>query len=134
MRRNIIFRGREPQSGVWRTGSLVTNANAALIVNLGGNSIDAIEVDPDTVQQMTNCYHHGHYVWEGDVFADPAKPDERYTVHYDIIRDEFRISLSHEVDKTRRSMSISLGYYLAEHPELEYMGNIIDLTDNTDKP
>lgn len=132
MRRNIIFRGRESQSGVWCTGSLVANANAALIVNLGGHSIDAIEVDPDTVQQMTNCYHHGRYVWEGDVYANPEKPGERYIVHYDIVRDEFRIALPDEVDKTRLSMS--LVYYLAGHDELEYVGNIIDLTDNTDKP
>lgn len=132
MRRNIIFRGREPQSGVWRTGSLVTNAHAALIVNLGCHSINAIQVDPDTVQQMTNCYHHGRYLWEGDVFANPEKPGERYTVHYDILHDEFRIALLDEVGKTRFSMS--LVYYLATHPELEYMGNIADLTDNTDKP
>ena len=134
MTRNILFKAKTLIGRELRIGSLIQSGDSAVIVNLGGNSIDAIEVDPDTVQQMTNCYHHGRYVWEGDVFADPAKPDERYTVHYDIIRDEFRISLSHEVDKTRRSMSISLGYYLAEHPELEYMGNIIDLTDNTDKP
>ena len=132
MRRNIIFRGREPQSGVWLTGSLVANANAALIVNLGGHSIEATEVDPDTVQQMTNCYHHGRDVWEGDVYIDPTKPGERYIVHYDIVRDEFRIALPDEGHKTRLSMP--LVYYLAGHDELEYVGNIIDLDDNTDKP
>ena len=132
MRRNIIFRGREPQSGVWYTGSLVANANAALIVTFGGHSIMAIEVDPDTVQQMTNCYHHRCVVWESDVYADPARPDLRYAVHYDVLRDEFRIFLPDEVDKTRLSAPLAL--YLAEHPELEYVCNIIDLTDNTDKP
>ena len=132
MRRNIIFRGREPQSGVWHTGSLVTNAHTALIVNLGCHSIDAIQVDPDTVQQMTNCYHNGRTVWEGDVYADPARPDLRYIVHYDIVRDEFRIALPDEGHKTRLSMP--LAYYLAGHDELEYVCNILDLTDNTDKP
>lgn len=132
MRRNIIFRGREPQSGTWHTGSLVANDHAALIVNLGGHSIEATEVDPDTVQQLTNCYHHGRDVWEGDVYADPARPGERYIVHYDIVRDEFRIALPDEDHKTRLSMPLM--YYLAEHPELEYVCNIIDLTDNTDKP
>ena len=131
MNRNIIFRGREPQSGAWHTGSLVTNANAALIVNLGGTTIDTIQVDPDTVQQMTNTRHGGRIVWEGDVYADPARPDLRYIVHYDIVRDEFRIALPDEGHKTRLSMP--LAYYLAGHDELEYVGNIIDLTDNTDK-
>ena len=132
MRRNIIFRGREPQSGVWHTGSLVTNANAALIVNLGGTTIDTIQVDPDTVQQMTNCYHHGRYVWEGDVYIDPDKPGLRYTVYYDILRDEYRIFVPASADQPR--LSASLVYYLARHDELEYVCNIIDLTDNTDKP
>ena len=132
MNRNILFKAKTLIGRELRIGSLIQSGDSAVIVNLGGNSIDAIEVDPDTVQQMTNCYHHGRYVWEGDVFADPAKPDERYTVHYDIIRDEFRIALPDEGHKTRLSMP--LVYYLAEHPELEYMGNIIDLTDNTDKP
>ena len=130
MRRNIIFRGREPQSGVWRTGSLVTNANAALIVNLGGNSIDAIEVDPDTVQQMTNCYHHGRYVWEGDVFATLANPDKRYTVYYDVVFDAFRIRWR----DSKTTSTAPLAAFLAEHPKMVYVGNIIDLDDNTDKP
>ena len=130
MTRNIIFRGREPQSGVWHTGSLVANDHAALIVNLSGTTIDAIEVDPDTVQQMTNCYHHGRYVWEGDVFATHARPGERYTVYYDIVRDEFRIRWS----DSKTTSTAPLVAFLAECPEMIYMGNIIDLTDNTDKP
>lgn len=132
MRRNIIFRGREPQSGCWRTGSLVANDHTALIVKLCGHSIDAIEVDPDTVQQMTNCYHHGRDVWEGDVYINPDKPGEHYKVHYDIIRDEFRIFVPASDDQPR--LSASLMYYLARHDELEYVCNILDLTDNTDKP
>ena len=131
MRRNIIFRGREPQSGVWHTGSLVTNTNTALIVNLGCHSIDAIQVDPDTVQQMTNCYHHGRVVWEGDVFTTIANPDKRYTVYYDVVFDAFRVRYT---DGNNRPKSEPLGLFLASHPSFEYMGNIIDLTDNTDKP
>ena len=130
MNRNIIFRGREPQSGVWRTGSLVTNAHTALIVNLGCHSIDAIQVDPDTVQQMTNCYHHGRVVWEGDVFTTIANPDKRYTVYYDVVFDAFRIRWS----DSKTASSAPLAAFLAERPEMIYMGNIIDLTDNTDKP
>ena len=130
MRRNIIFRGREPQSGVWHTGSLVTNTNTALIVNLGCHSIDAIQVDPDTVQQMTNCYHHGRVVWEGDVFTTIANPDKRYTVYYDVVFDAFRIRWS----DSKTASSAPLAAFLAERPEMIYMGNIIDLTDNTDKP
>ena len=130
MRRNIIFRGREPQSGVWHTGSLVTNANAALIVNLGGTTIDTIQVDPDTVQQMTNTRHGGRIVWEGDVYINPDKPGERYTVYYDVVFDAFRIRWSDS--KTARTAPLAA--FLAERPEMIYMGNIIDLTDNTDKP
>ena len=130
MRRNIIFRGREPQSGVWHTGSLVTNANAALIVNLGGTTIDTIQVDPDTVQQMTNCYHHRRVVWEGDVFTTLANPDKRYTVYYDVVFDAFRIRWS----DSKTTSTAPLAAFLAERPEMIYMGNIIDLTDNTDKP
>ena len=130
MRRNIIFRGREPQSGVWHTGSLVTNTNAALIVNLGGTTIDTIQVDPDTVQQMTNTRHGGRIVWEGDVYASPARPDLRYTVCYSPVYDGFRIRWSDDKGTHRESMA----YYLATHPELEYVCNIIDLTDNTDEP
>ena len=129
--RAILFKAKTLIGRELRMGSLIQSGNSAVIVNLGGNSIDAIEVDPDTVQQMTNCYHNGRYVWEGDVYADPAKPDLRYTVYYDILRDEYRITLPDEVDKTRYSMS--LVYYLARHDELEYVGNIADLTDNTDK-
>ena len=130
MNRNIIFRGREPQSGVWYIGCLVTNAHAALIVTFGGHSIMAIEVDPDTVQQRTNCYHHGRDIWEGDIYADPAKPGERYTVYYDVVFDAFRIRWSDS--KTARTAPLAA--FLAERPEMIYMGNIIDLTDNTDKP
>ena len=130
MNRNIIFRGREPQSGVWRNGSLVTNAHAALIVNLGCHSIDAIQVDPDTVQQMTNCYHHRRVVWEGDVFTNIANPDKRYTVYYDVVFDAFRIRWS----DSKTTSTAPLAAFLAERPEMIYMGNIIDLDDNTDKP
>lgn len=130
MNRNIIFRGREPQSGVWRTGSLVINAHTALIVNLGCHSIDAIQVDPDTVQQMTNCYHHRRDVWEGDVFTNIANPDKRYTVYYDVVFDAFRIRWS----DSKTASTAPLAAFLAEHPEMIYMGNIIDLDDNTDKP
>ena len=130
--RTIIFKAKTLISRELRMGSLIQSGDSAVIVNLGGNSIDAIEVDPDTVQQMTNCYHHGRYVWEGDVYADPDKPGERYTVYYDIVRDEFRSVLPDEGHKTRLSMPLVL--YLAEHPELEYACNILDLTDNTDKP
>ena len=132
MNRNIIFRGREPQFGGWVTGCLVANCRVAYIVTLGGYSLEATEVDPDTVQQRTNCYHHGRDVWEGDIYADPAKPGERYTVHYDILCDEFRIFVPTSANPTL--LSAPLVYYLATHPELEYVGNIIDLTDNTDKP
>ena len=130
MNRNIIFRGREPQSGVWHTGSLVTNTNAALIVNLGGTTIDTIQVDPDTVQQMTNTRHGGRIVWEGDVYASPATPDVRYTVYYDVVFDAFRIRWS----DSKTASTAPLAAFLAERPEMIYMGNIIDLTDNTDKP
>ena len=112
-------------------GSLIQSGNSAVIVNLGGNSIDAIEVDPDTVQQMTNCYHHGRTVWEGDVYADPARPDLRHTVYYDVVFDAFRVRYT---DGNNRPKSEPLGLFLASHPSFEYMGNIIDLTDNTDKP
>ena len=130
MRRNIIFRGREPQSGVWRTGSLVTNANAALIVNLGGTTIDTIQVDPDTVQQMTNTRHGGRIVWEGDVYASPATPDVRYTVYYDVVFDAFRIRWSDD----KGTHSERMAQFLATYNHYKYVGNIIDLTDNTDKP
>lgn len=132
MNRTILFKAKTLIGRELRTGSLIQTGHTAVIVNLGDNSIDAIEVDPDTVQQMTNCYHHGRYVWEGDIYADPARPDLRYTVYYDILCDAFRITLPDEVDKTRLAAPLAL--YLAEHPELEYVCNIADLTDNTDKP
>lgn len=130
--RTIIFKAKTLIGRELRIGSLIQSGDSAVIVNLGGNSIDAIEVDPGTVQQMTNCYHHGRYVWEGDVYINPDKPGERYTVHYDIIRDEFRIFVPASADQPR--LSASLVYYLARHDELEYVCNILDLTDNTDKP
>ena len=125
MNRNIIFRGREPQLGVWCTGCLVANARGTLIVTLGGHSIEATEVDPDTVQQMTNCYHHGRDVWEGDVYADPAKPDERYTVYYDVVFDAFRIRWSDD----KGTHSELMAQFLATYNHYKYVGNIIDLTD-----
>ena len=130
MNRNILFKAKTLIGRELRIGSLIQSGDSAVIVNLGGNSIDAIEVDPDTVQQMTNCYHHGRTVWEGDIYADPAKPDERYTVYYDVVFDAFRIRWS----DSKTTSTAPLVALLAGHPELEYMGNIIDLDDNTDKP
>lgn len=130
MRRNILFKAKTLISRELRMGSLIQSGDSAVIVNLGGNSIDAIEVDPDTVQQLTHCYYNGRTVWEGDVFANPANPGKRYTVYYDIVFDAFRIRWRDDKGTHRESMA----YYLATHPELEYVGNIIDLDDNTDKP
>ena len=127
MNRNIIFRGKELATGAWYEGYFVRNFPGAIIVKIGDYSITGTEVDPDTVQQMTNCYHHGRNVWEGDIYADPARPDLRYTAYYDILCDAFRITLPDEVDKTRLAAPLAL--YLAEHPELEYVGNILDITD-----
>ena len=128
--RAILFKAKTLIGRELRMGSLIQSGNSAVIVNLGGNSIDAIEVDPDTVQQMTNCYHNRRTVWEGDVFADPARPDLRYTVCYSPVYDGFRIRWSDDKGTHRESMA----YYLATHPELEYVCNILDLTDNPDKP
>lgn len=128
--RTIIFKAKTLISRELRMGSLIQSGDSAVIVNLGGHSIDAIEVDPDTVQQLTNCYHHGRSVWEGDVYASPATPDVRYTVYYDVVFDAFRIRWS----DSKTTSSAPLAALLAEHPELEYVCNIIDLTDNTDKP
>ena len=69
-------------------------------------------------------------MWEGDVFADPAAPEQRYIVCYSPVFDGFRIRWRDDKGTHRESMA----YYLATHPELEYVGNIIDLDDNTDKP
>ena len=120
--RTIIFKAKTLISRELRMGSLIQSGDSAVIVNLGGNSIDAIEVDPDTVQQMTNCYHHGRTVWEGDIYADPAKPDERYTVYYDVVFDAFRIRYT---DGNNRPKSEPLGLFLASRPSFEYVGNII---------
>lgn len=128
--RTIIFKAKTLIGRELRIGSLIQSGDSAVIVNLGGNSIDAIEVDPDTVQQMTNCYHHGRYVWEGDIYADPAKPDERYTVYYDVVFDAFRVRWS----DSKTASTVLLAAFLAKHPEMVYVCNIIDLTDNTDKP
>lgn len=130
MNRNILFKAKTLISSELRMGSLIQSGNSAVIVNLGGNSIDAIEVDPDTVQQMTNCYHNGRTVWEGDIYADPARPDLRYTVYYDVVFDAFRV-LWRDSKTTSTAPLVAL---LAERPEMIYMGNIIDLDDNTDKP
>ena len=130
MNRNIIFRGRELATGAWYEGFFVRNFPGAIIVKVGDYSITGTAVDPDTVQQMTCTIHNGREVWEGDVFADPARPDLRYTVCYSPVYDGFRIRWSDDKGTHRESMA----YYLATHPELEYVGNIIDLTDNTDKP
>ena len=128
--RAILFKAKTLIGRELRMGSLIQSGNSAVIVNLGGNSIDAIEVDPDTVQQMTNCYHNRRTVWEGDVFANPARPDLRHTVYYDFFFDAFRIRWS----DSKTASSAPLAAFLAERPEMIYMGNIIDLTDNTDKP
>ena len=127
--RAILFKAKTLIGRELRMGSLIQSGNSAVIVNLGGNSIDAIEVDPDTVQQMTNCYHNRRTVWEGDVFANPARPDLRHTVYYDVVFDAFRIRWS----DSKTASSAPLAAFLAERPEMIYMGNIIDLTNNTDK-
>ena len=129
--RAILFKAKTLIGRELLMGSLIQSGNSAVIVNLGGNSIDAIEVDPDTVQQMTNCYHNRRTVWEGDVFANPARPDLRHTVYYDVVFDAFRVRYT---DGNNRPKSEPLGLFLASHPSFEYMGNILDLTDNTDKP
>lgn len=130
MTRNIIFRGRELATGAWYEGYFVHNFPDAVIVKVGAYSITGTAVDPDTVQQMTCTIHNGREVWEGDVFADPARPDLRYAVCYSPVYDGFRIRWSDDKGIHREPMA----YYLATHPELEYVGNILDLTDNTDKP
>lgn len=129
MNRNILFKAKTLIGRELRIGSLIQSGDSAVIVNLGGNSIDAIEVDPDTVQQMTNCYHHGRSVWEGDVYAAPARPDHRYQVYYDVVFDAFRVHWS----DSKTTSTAPLVALLAEHPELEYVCNIIDLDDNTGK-
>ena len=129
--RAILYKAKTLIGRELRMGSLIQSGNSAVIVNLGGNSIDAIEVDPDTVQQMTNCYHNRRTIWEGDIYADPARPDLRHTVYYDVVFDAFRVRYT---DGNNRPKSEPLGLFLASHPSFEYMGNIIDLTDNTDKP
>ena len=129
MNRNIIFRGRELATGAWYEGFFVRNFPGAIIVKVGDYSITGTAVDPDTVQQLTNCYHHGRSVWEGDVYAAPTRPDHRFQVYYDVVFDAFRIRWS----DSKTTSTAPLVALLAEHPELEYVGNIIDLDDNTDK-
>ena len=128
--RTIIFKAKTLISRELRIGSIIQSGDSAVIVNLGGNSIDAIEVDPDTVQQMTHCYYKMRHVWEGDVFADPANPGKHYTVYYDVVFDAFRTRWS----DSKATSSAPLAAFFAEHPKMVYMGNIIDLDDNTDKP
>ena len=125
MNRNIIFRGRELATGAWYEGYFVRNFPDAFIVKIGDYSITGIAVDPDTVQQMTCTIHDGRPVWEGDVFADPAAPEQRYTVHYSLTYDGFRIRWRDDKGIHMEPMML----FLATHPELEYVGNIIDLTD-----
>ena len=130
MNRNILFKAKTLKGRELRIGSLIQTGHTAVIVNLGGTTLEATEVDPDTVQQMTNYYYQMRQVWEGDVFANPAKPGKRYTVYYDVVFDAFRIRWS----DSKTASTAPLAAFLAERPEMIYMGNIIDLTDNTDKP
>ena len=125
MNRTILFKAKTLIGRELRTGSLIQTGRTAVIVNLGDNSIDAIEVDPDTVQQMTNCYHHGRYVWEGDIYADPARPDLRYTVYYDVVFDAFRIRWSDD----KGTHSERMAQFLATYNHYKYVCNIADLTD-----
>lgn len=120
--RAILFKAKTLIGRELRMGSLIQSGNSAVIVNLGGNSIDAIEVDPDTVQQMTNCYHNGRTVWEGDIYADPAAPANPCQVYYDTVYDAFRVRYT---DGNNRPKSEPLGLFLASHPSFEYVGNII---------
>lgn len=130
MNRNIIFKAKTLKGRELRMGSLIQTGNTAVIINLGCTTLEATEVDPDTVQQMTNCYHHGRVVWEGDVFTTMASSGKRYTVYYDVVFDAFRIRWS----DSKTASTAPLAAFLAERPEMIYMGNIIDLDDNTDKP
>ena len=130
MNRNIIFRGRELATGAWYEGFFVRNFPGAIIVKVGDYSITGTAVDPDTVQQMTCTIHNGREVWEGDVFADPARPDLRYTVCYSPVDDGFRIRWSDD----KGTHSERMAQFLATYNHYKYVGNIIDLTDNTDKP
>lgn len=129
MNRTILFKAKTLIGRELRTGSLIQTGHTAVIVNLGDNSIDAIEVDPDTVMQMTNTRHGGRLVWEGDVYASPATPDVRYTVYYDGVFDAFRIRWSDD----KGTHSERMAQFLATYNHYKYVGNIIDLTDDTDK-
>ena len=130
MNRNILFKAKTLKDRELRIGSLIQTGCTTVIVNLGGTTLEATEVDPDTVQQLTNCYYKMRHVWEGDVFATLANPDKRYTVYYDVVFDAFRIRWS----DSKTTSTAPLAAFLAEHPKMIYMGNIIDLDDNTDKP
>jgi hypothetical protein len=125
MNKTILFKAKTLVGRELRIGSLIQTGHTAVIVNLGGSSIGAIEVDLDTVMQMTNTRHGGRYVWEGDVYASPATPDVRYIVYYDVAFDAFRIRLSDD----KGTHSECMAQFLATYNHYKYVGNIIDLTD-----
>ncbi|MGN0223659.1 MAG: hypothetical protein ACI4AM_06500 [Muribaculaceae bacterium] len=125
MNRHIQFRAKSITSGKWIYGNLVANEHGAAIANVVDHRITAIEVDPDTVQQRTNTYHQGRFIWEGDFFSNPAHPKRRYIVTYDICFEAFQI-ICQQHGQQQQFYYKPLGIALAQNPSWEYAGNIAD--------
>ena len=117
MKREILFRGKQLNTGEWFFGNLFDKDNSGR-THIATTNRGCLNIDPETVGQFTGMTDkNGTKIFEGDILNEKYKINERL---YYIVWDNDYFALRAESEYT----SYQLDELLLSHCEV--IGNIHD--------